>query len=364
MSVARVTKGLNANLENFELTDVMQLITQQVKCGILSVEGSNGSCSWSFNEGNLVDFDCNFPGHILDLKNILKQAGTLDDKQLILIHESEDLNSSQAFEKALIKKNICKRDELEKINLRRLIESFIITLQWTKGRYKFIPTSEINRNRFLAPQDANFIVLEALRQIDEMAVIKKRLQPLDRVYVSSLTLDNDETAAEDSALFQEGLHDQFDNDEFEVYKLFDGKRSLREVLENSITGQFHTCRTMLNFIERGIVTPLSEEIGFQFTRTHESSQNRNRGGLALLILSGALVISTGITVISVNNSGQARQPTLFSAIINNLRADQNSTLKKAQELLQTDNHSNAGTISATQSGLFGPHPKGTSAGRK
>ncbi len=339
MSSARVAKGLNANLENFELTDVMQLITQQVKCGILNVEGSNGSCSWSFNDGNLVDFDCNFPGHILDLKNILKQTGTLDDKRLILLHESEDLNSSQALEKALIKNNICKRDELERINLRRLIESFIITLQWTKGRYKFIPTSEINKNRFLAPQDANFIVLEALRQIDEMAVIKKRLQPLDRVYVSNLALDNDETAAEDNSFFLEGLRDQFDNDEFEVYKLFDGKRSIQNILENSITGQFHTCRTMLNFIERGIIAPLSEEIGFQFTRSPESSQNRLCGGMALLILSGALLISTGITAMSINKSGQASHPTLFSAIINNLRADQNATKKKAQELLQTNSQS-------------------------
>ena len=45
MSRAQTAKGLNADLENFELTDVMQLITQQVKCGILSVEGNDGKCS-------------------------------------------------------------------------------------------------------------------------------------------------------------------------------------------------------------------------------------------------------------------------------------------------------------------------------
>ncbi|RLB68818.1 MAG: hypothetical protein DRH03_09350 [Deltaproteobacteria bacterium] len=339
MSSTRVAKGLNANLENFELTDVMQLITQQVKCGVLSVEGSNGSCSWSFNEGSLVSFDCNFPGHILDLKNILRQSGTLDDKRLVRLHESDDLSSAQALGKALVKNNICTREELEKMNLRRLIESFIITLQWTKGRYKFIPTSEINNHAFLAPQDANFIILEALRQIDEMAVMKKRLQPLDQVYESTLTLANDETINDADTLFQEGLHDQFDDDEFEVYKLFDGQRSLQNVLENSITGQFHTCRTMLNFIERGIIAPLSEEMGFQFTRSQESSQNRYWSGLSLLILSGALLIATGTALQSANRTGPGSHPTLFSAIINNIKADQNTMQKQAQQLLlQTNSH--------------------------
>ena len=338
MSSARVAKGLNANLENFELTDVMQLITQQVKCGVLSVEGSNGSCSWSFNEGSLVGFDCNFPGHILDLKNILRQSGTLDDKRLVLLHESEDLNSAQALEKALVKNNICHRDELEKMNLRRLIESFIITLQWTKGRYKFIPTSEIKSHSFLAPQDANFIILEALRQIDEMAVMKKRLQPLEQTYESTLALANDETANDDDSLFQEGLRDQFDGDEFEVYKLFDGQRSLQNILENSITGQFHTCRTILNFIERGIIAPLNKEMGFQFVRSQDSSQNRYWSGLALLILSVALLISTGIALQPSGRTGPGGHPTLFSAIINNLKADQNEMQKQAQLLLQTDSH--------------------------
>ncbi len=340
MSNARVAKGLNANLENFELTDVMQLITQQVKCGVLSVEGSNGSCSWSFNEGSLVGFDCNFPGHILELKNILRQSGALDDKRLVLLHESEDLNSAQALEKALVKNNICNRDELEKMNLRRLIESFIITLQWTKGRYKFIPTSEIKNHAFLAPQDANFIILEALRQIDEMAVMKKRLQPLEQIYESTLALANDETTNDDDTLFQEGLRDQFDSDEFAVYKLFNGQHSLQNILENSITGQFHTCRTMLNFIERGIIAPLNKEMGFQFTRSQESSQNRYWSGVALLILSGALLISTGITLQSSGRTGPGGHPTLFSAIINNLKADQNKMQKQAQLLLQTVSHSN------------------------
>lgn len=339
MSSARVAKGLNANLENFELTDVMQLITQQVKCGVLSVEGSNGSCSWSFNEGSLVGFDCNFPGHILDLKNILRQSGTLDDKRLVRLHESEDLNSVQALEKALVKNNICNRDELEKLNLRRLIESFIITLQWTKGRYKFIPTSEIKNHAFLAPQDANFIILEALRQIDEMAVMKKRLQPLEQIYESTLTLADDETANNNDTLFQDGLRDQFDGDEFKVYKLFDGQRSLQNILENSITGQFHSCRTMLNFIERGIIAPLNKEVEFQFTRSQKSSQDRYWSGLALLILSGSLLISTGIALQSGGRTGPNSHPTLFSAIINNLKADQNGMQKQAQQLLQTDNHS-------------------------
>ena len=158
MSPSSVSKGLNANLENFELTDVMQLITQQVKCGILSVEGDDGSCSWSFNEGSLVDFNCHFPGHSLDLETILVKGGHLNEQRFLSLLEKHASSPAHGLERALVKNGVINREDLEKLNLRRLIESFIITLQWVKGRYKFIPTSEVKTHAFLPPQDTNIVI--------------------------------------------------------------------------------------------------------------------------------------------------------------------------------------------------------------
>jgi len=332
-----VTKGLDANLENFELTDIMQLITQQAKSGFLTVKSSDGICSWSFNEGSLVDFDCEFSNHVLELKNILKQSSILSNSQLISLHKDNYLDTNHDLEKILISKNISNREELERTNLRRLIESFVITLQWTKGRYKFIPADKINHHPFLAPQDVNFIILESLRQIDEMAVMKKRLQPLDRIFENSLTLSDDESSGVNGILLQEGLKDQFDQGEFEVYKLFDGRRSLQEIIETSITGQFHSCDTIINFINRNVVALATTETGYQLRKSPEPVQIRNLTGIALLILSGALLLSTFLTVEFGNGRGSLKRPTLFSAIIDNLEADQQMTQKLARELLKQDN---------------------------
>ena len=332
MNPSKVAKGLNANLENFELTDVMQLITQQVKCGILSVEGSNGSCSWSFNEGSLIDFNCHFPGHCLDLKTILVKGDHLDEQRFLSLQEEPTLSPAHSLEKTLIKNGIISREELERINLRRLIESFIITLQWTKGLYKFIPTSEVKRHAFFPPQDTNFIILEAMRQIDEMAVMKKRLQPLERVYETTLSLDKDESSTEDISLFQEGLEKQFDQDELRIYKLLDGKRSLAEVLNISIIGQFHTCRIALDFLDRGIITPRTS--GSADYRPGKSTKyNHHLTGIALLLLSGALLISIATSIRHVEKSEKEKNPTFFTAIVDNLRADQQKVREQARELL-------------------------------
>lgn len=332
MSPSKVAKGLNADLENFELTDVMQLITQQVKCGILSVEGSNGSCSWSFNDGSLIDFDCHFPGHRLDLKTILIKSDHLDEQRFLSLQEQPTLSPAHSLEKALIKNGIISREELERINLRRLIESFIITLQWTKGLYKFIPTSEVKSHTFFPPQDTNFIILEAMRQIDEMAVMKKRLQPLERVYETTLSLDSDEASAEDISLFREGLEKQFDQDEFRIYKLFDGKRCLDEVLNISIIGQFNTCRITLDFLDRGIITPQTSESA-KYRHSKSTKPNHNLTGIALLLLSGALLISVSTSIRHFGNQEKEKNPTFFTAIIDNLRADQEMVREQARELL-------------------------------
>ena len=332
MSRIQTAKGLSADLENFELTDVMQLITQQVKCGTLSVDGNDGSCSWSFNEGYLVDFNCQFIGHALDLKTILIKSDQLNEESLLSLQKEGTLNSLHGLEKALLKNGIISRDELERTNLRRLIESFIITLQWTKGRYKFIPTSEVKNHAFFPPQDTNFIILEALRQIDEMAVMKKRLLPLERIYESTLALNSNESSAKDNSLFQEGLESQFDRDELGVYRLIDGNRSLAEVLNISIIGQFHTCRIILDFFDRGIIAPRTAAQGKESDKK-PTKTNKHLAGIALLLLSGAVIISVFISGWHHYNPEQEMTPTFFSAIIDNLKAEQQTVRKQALKLL-------------------------------
>ncbi len=332
MKTSQSAKGLNANLENFELTGIMQLITQQVKCGILSVEGDDGSCSWSFMDGNLVDFNCHFPGPALDLKTILIKNGHIDKSHFHSLLGENTLKTAHRLEKTLIKNRIISQEELEKTNLHRLVESFIITLQWTKGRYKFIPTSEAKSNPFFPPQDTNFIILEALRQIDEMTVMKKRLLPLERVYDSTLVLSSDESSIMDNSLFQEGLENQFDKDELGVYKLIDGKHSLAEVLNISIIGQFHTCRIMLNFLDRGIITPRTAGSANHY-RGKSLGSNKHLTGIAILLLSGALMITVFISGWHQGKLGREKGPTFFTAIIDNLRADQKQVREQAQKLL-------------------------------
>ncbi len=331
-----LSKGLNADLENFELTDIMQLITQQVKCGILSVEGENGSSSWSFNDGKLVDFSCDFPHHTMALEDILVKAGHLSREQLDQLCREHDCHDDHDFEKILLQKKLISREMLEEINLRRLIESFIITLQWTRGHYKFIPTSEISGSACFPPQDANFIILEALRQTDEMAEMKKRLQPLDRIFETTLTLapDGEELSDHDRAFFREGLEKQFNRDELEIYQLFDGRRSLEEILGHSTLGQFHTCRIILNFLNRGIITSQSEEPeDLSPGRFSDSGFYQNCAAFILLLASISVVLSILLSGFGYSVTGGSRTPSFLVAIIENLKADQENSRIQARNLL-------------------------------
>ena len=257
----------------------------------------------------------------------------LVDEQQLLSFTEKGLSSDNVLEKELVKNKIINREELAKINLRRLIESFIITLQWSKGSYRFIPTSEVKNHSFLPPQDTNFIILEALRQIDEMAVMKKRLLPLERVFESTLALNSDESSLQDDSLFQEGLEDQFNQDELGVYKLINGKRSLAEVLNISTIGQFHTCRVLLDFFERGIISPRvggrDNKVEIKSTKSYQ-----HLTGIALLLLSCSVIISIFVSGWFYDNPKKMNNPTFFAAIIDNLKAEQEMAREQARELLR------------------------------
>jgi hypothetical protein len=326
-------RGFNADLEHFELTDIMQLITQQVKSGILAVKGKEGNCSWSFNDGQLVGFSCHFPNHSIDLESILIKSGMMTRRQFDQLVERHGCRSTIELERALIENELLTREKLEEINLRRLIETFIITLQWTKGQYRFIPTTEIASQEFFPHQDANFVMLEALRQIDEMAIMEERLQPLDRCFETALSLAAETSGQGDqeSTFIQQGLDKQFNADELEVYNLFNGFRTLEEILNVSTLGRFHTCRIILNFLDRGIITPPAGDLVNYRNKFNQSKLYQYTASCTLVIFCICLLVSI---LMAGNELSHRARKNFFQTLINNIHAIQEKERLQALELLQ------------------------------
>jgi hypothetical protein len=335
MNDTSMNKGLNADLENFELTDIMQLITQQVKCGALTVENGPNRCSWFFDDGKLINFEAHFPDFSVDLESILIKSGHLTRSQCEHLQEKHPTNSSLELEKVLLREKLITREKLENINLHRLIETFIITLQWRRGHYEFIPTGEVGEYGFFPPQDTNFVILEALRQIDEMAVMKKRLGALDRVFETTLTqaVDSEHLDEKEKKLFTEGLQDQFDRDELEVYLLFDGQRSVEDVLNSSSLGQFNTYRIILDFLDREILAPPAGDLQVQESSKKGNGFFRYSPAFVLITLNLSLVCALAFFASGYRFGQKESQPTFIQAIIENIKTDQEKSKIAARRLL-------------------------------
>lgn len=328
-------RGFNADLEHFELTDIMQLITQQVKSGILTVKSKEGNCSWSFCDGQLVGFSCHFPSHSIDLESILVKSGMMKRRQFDQLVERHGCRSTIELERALVKDELVTPEKLEEINLRRLIETFIISLQWTKGQYRFIPTTEITSQEFFTPQDVNFVILEALRQIDEMAIMEERLKPLDRRFEPALDLI-EATPGQDGqeiSFGKLGLDRQFDLDELEVYNLFNGLRTLEEILNISTLGRFHTCRIILNFLDRGIITPPTGELSSYRQKLTQTKFYQYSAASVLVLFCLCLLASI---ILAAGNLNTRTRKDFFHTLVNNVKAVQEKQLLQAQELLLRD----------------------------
>ncbi len=340
MSDNFLQRGFNADLEHFELTDIMQLITQQLKSGILTVKSKEGNCSWSFSDGQLVGFSCHFPNYSIDLESILVNSGLLKRRQFEQLVERHSCRSTLDLEKALIEEELITREKLEEINLRRLIETFIICLQWTKGQYRFIPTTEITSQEFFTPQDANFVTLEALRQIDEMAIMEERLQPLDRRFKTALNLIEEDAATDKpgKAAPQPGPSPQFDLDELEVYNLFDGRRSLDEILNISTLGRFHTCRIVINFLDRGIIVPPTGELAGYRDKLSQIKFYQYATAFTLVVFCLCLLVSIFLAGSSLTTRARKN---FFHTLVGNIRSVQKKQQDMARDLLLTPASNNS-----------------------
>ncbi|MCK4377961.1 MAG: DUF4388 domain-containing protein, partial [Deltaproteobacteria bacterium] len=68
---------LKGYLGGFDLTDVLQLISQQQKTGILTVKSTAGQVDLSFKGGQIIGMNPGMLNQEFDLEQILKKSGRL-----------------------------------------------------------------------------------------------------------------------------------------------------------------------------------------------------------------------------------------------------------------------------------------------
>lgn len=284
--------GLTGSLKDFGLTDLFQILGQQQKTGVLNLKDDKKAIvQVLFDRGMIVGVS--FPaekGEETPLGKRLIRGGLLSPENWKKAYEQhkEELIS---IERILVKNGMIRNEDLTAVVRLLTFETIYNLFKWKGGTFRFEAVEVYYDPNFVEPLNAEYLLLDVLRMVDEWPLLAKRIPAFTMILqkVAPLaTLDVlTGTPWEKKRSFQmEG-----------IYELVNGIRTVNEIIDLSFVGEFDTCKNLIDMMDAGVIEPTAIEAGAEKKKRFQVTQHLLDVGtyLAVIILGVFIVLQFTIT---------------------------------------------------------------------
>lgn len=232
--------ALEGKIVDFGVADILQLISQQQKTGVLIVERGRESVEVFFWNGMILTAHPSVQSEEEQLSRLLVMSGFISEQQLQRALEKQEENFKHLGE-ILVDLSMIKKEVLDQILHNQIYDTLAELFQWKKGSYAFHPQSvDFNKNIF-SPLGLEHIILDVLRMIDEWPDILKKVLSIDSVFKKS------------DRSFSEEEEGTMSREQAVVYKLVDGKKNVQDIADKSLLGKFSTSKSLMELLEAGYI---------------------------------------------------------------------------------------------------------------
>ena len=228
--------GLEGTINEFSVADVLQLICQQQKSGVLTVEHKGQKEEIHIEEGKIVSAG---PAKY-KLGELLVRAHKLTPEDLQrALHKQQE--TYELLGEILIKQGSITPDCLERAINNQIYETLYDVFQWKDGTYQFNPQIKNRASSAVKPMNFQSVLLDVLRMIDEWPEVHSFISSFDMRFQKSLTVHDENLQG--AALV--------------VYNLINGTRTVQEIIDESLLGRFNTCTILSEFLQAGYISKSS-----------------------------------------------------------------------------------------------------------
>jgi hypothetical protein len=264
--------ALQGTIKDFGLADILQLIGIQRKSGILTLENAEDVVTVTFLEGQVVAADTKKRSVEDLLGSVLVNTGRITEAQLRDALRSQK-KTLQRLGHILVKNNLISEDDLIEALRVQSLQIVYRLFRWRDGDYSFRTMDRIEYDeRHFVPINAETILMEGARMVDEWPIIERRIKS-DRMVLRQTTAAQDLDLAVESMVdadinidlgFDSGTHSgdkdasakteiKLAPDEREVLGLVDGRRTAEEISERTTLGEFDTYRILADLLTRNLI---------------------------------------------------------------------------------------------------------------
>ncbi len=290
--------ALKGTLKDFSLADILQLIGIQRKTGVLNLHGSDDRISISFAQGSIVSAESVEQRLEERVATALLRWGHCTADQLQEARHAQQQTLERLWT-VLLGQQAVSGDQVRKA-LQLQVEKIIYPVfRWTDGEYSFIQEANIDYDgEHFTPIHSESVLMEGVRMMDEWPLLERKLRTADLVFSRTsvagqvVVNDDDGGAGVDSGQIR------ISGEEYEVYDLVDGVRTVSEIQELSPTHDFNTASVLCNLLGLGLITQSGDGRSSAERPQSGTVAARGRGGRFAVsaVLGAAMAVVLAVTV--------------------------------------------------------------------
>jgi tetratricopeptide (TPR) repeat protein len=244
--------AIKGSLKEASLADVLQLLTLGGKSGCLSVTDRNSLGYIYFDKGRICY--ASVVNRRDRLGDLLVKAGKITQQQLDAAIDKQGHDRNKRIGEILVDQAAITREALEAHMRLQIEEAVYFLFTWSQGSFNFETDVRPDAQDFLVSINPESLLLEGARRIDEWSLIEKKIPSFDLIF----SVDTERLRASQVQLTPE---------QEQLLPLFDGKRDVQHVIEDSGMGEFDVGKALYGLITAGFA--------------HRTGRSRNSQALAV-----------------------------------------------------------------------------------
>ncbi|HEX8535867.1 MAG TPA: DUF4388 domain-containing protein [Cystobacter sp.] len=287
--------ALSGTLKDFGIADILQLIGQQQKTGVLYLKSKDQDVQVFIRDGNIVRAESVTRKKKDLLGNMLVSAELITPQQLESALEIQKRTLKRLGD-VLTSTGAISAEKLKQMMRLQVTESLYGLFSWKAGDYEFKQEESVQIDPDdLAPLRAESVLMEGFRMVDEWPHLRKKLSNEATTFEKLKELpaqkaqekEDDFDASFDDAFSEEkkdenkGEFKSIGSTERRVYSLIGPGRDVRKLVDLSCLGEFETWKALVNLLNLDYIRALPPS-GLS------SLSSSARGGDLLVRLGGVL----------------------------------------------------------------------------
>jgi hypothetical protein len=241
--------ALKGTLKDFGIAEILQLIGQQMKSGVLHLESRDEEIHIALSEGSVVRAEAVGRKANERLGAMLVRADVITQPEL-----DEALNlqrrTLRRLGDILVEQGTVSREDLREITHLQTTETIYRLFHWKSGTYEFEAGGVEWDKETATPLRAESVLMEGFRRVDEWPIVRKRIPSLLATFEKRKPLPE----SADGAGEEEGEFTSLGVNERRVYLLATPGRTAEKIVDLSRLGDFETCKALANLVNRGYLS--------------------------------------------------------------------------------------------------------------